>query len=105
MLNQEEEKRVEELYKQMSDEELLDLVRKRTEELGRPPKKEEMVGVRVLKNRFGPWPRLLERAGVKEPTEARVRKVEAQVNRKIQKKQNRKKKASQPNGVKDSEKG
>ena len=105
MLNLEEEKRVEEQFKQLSDEELLDVVRKKAEELGRPPKKDEMVGVRVLKNRFGPWPRLLEQAGVKEPTEARLRRVETQENRKIQRKQNRKRKATKPNGVKHSEKG
>lgn len=81
MIDLEKEKRVEQKYQTMSDEELLDLIRKRTEELGHPPRKEDMEGVRVLKNRFGPWPRLLERAGVKEPSERRKRKLETQNGR------------------------
>lgn len=77
MIDIEEEKRVTELYRQMSDEELLNEIRKKTEELGHPPRKEDMAGVRILKSRFGPWPRLLERAGVKPISEARKRKIEA----------------------------
>lgn len=50
-----------------SDEELLEIVRKKTKELGRLPKKHEVLGFVCLKMRFGPWPRVLERAGVKEP--------------------------------------
>lgn len=77
MIDIEEEKRALERYRRMSDEELLDEVRKKAEELGHPPRKEDMAGVRILKSRFGPWPRLLERAGVKPISEARKKKIEA----------------------------
>ena len=50
-----------------SDSELLDIVRKRAEELGRTPKKHEVIGFVCIKMRFGPWPRVLEKAGLKAP--------------------------------------
>ena len=50
-----------------SDEELLDIVRNKANELGRPPKKTETIGFVCLKMRFGPWPRVLEKAGLKKP--------------------------------------
>jgi len=36
------------------------------EALGRPPKKKEVVGFMLIKSRFGPWHRVLERVGLKE---------------------------------------
>ena len=50
-----------------SDEELLNIVRNKANELGRPPKKTETIGFVCLKMRFGPWPRVLEKAGLKKP--------------------------------------
>lgn len=62
--------------KKMTDEELLDCVRRVAEELGRPPKRLEVPENLQLKSRFGPWPRILEMAGVKEPTQARLEKLD-----------------------------
>ncbi len=56
-------------HKKSTDEELFEAVRKRAEELGHIPTKEEFVGFVCLKARFGPWPRVLEKAGLKEPKE------------------------------------
>ncbi len=53
-------------HKNSTDKELLDVVRKKAEELGRLPKKHEVVGFVCIKARFGPWPRVLEKAGLKE---------------------------------------
>lgn len=50
-----------------SDEELLDIVRNKANELGRAPKKHEVLGFVLIKSRFGPWPRVLEKAGLKKP--------------------------------------
>ena len=36
------------------------------ESLGRPPKRQEVVGFMLIKSRFGPWPRVLEKAGLKK---------------------------------------
>ena len=58
-----------ELHKNDSDEELLDIVRKKAEELGKMPRKHDVVGFACIKERFGPWPRVLEAAGLKTPKE------------------------------------
>ena len=52
-------------YVKMSDEELLQLVRDFTRENGREPTQRDVVYDRELKARFGPWPRMLERAGTR----------------------------------------
>jgi len=72
-----EDKLMAETYARMTDEEILELIRKRTEELGRLPVKTDFLGVFYLKARFGPWPRMLERARVKTVPENRQRKIEA----------------------------
>lgn len=73
-LNRERKKAEDEFAKEHindSDEELLDIVRNKAKELGRLPKKSETIGFVLLKIRFGPWPRVLEKAGVKKPKEKR----------------------------------
>ena len=52
-------------YKEMTDEELLQLVRDFTEENGREPMQADVLYGRELKQRFGPWNRMLERAGTR----------------------------------------
>ena len=52
-------------YKKMTDEELLQLVRDFTEENGREPMQADVLYDRELKARFGPWNRMLERAGTR----------------------------------------
>ena len=49
----------------MTDEELLQLVRDFTEENGREPMQADVLYDRELKHRFGPWNRMLERAGTR----------------------------------------
>ena len=64
----EKAKRLNELrqpYRTLSDEELLQLVRDFTEENGRGPMQADVVYDRELKERFGPWTRMLERAGTR----------------------------------------
>ena len=52
-------------YKEMTDEELMQLVRDFTEENGREPMQADVLYDRELKARFDPWPRMLERAGTR----------------------------------------
>ena len=52
-------------YKRMTDEELLQLVRDFTKENGREPMQADVLYDRELKARFGPWNRMLERAGTR----------------------------------------
>ena len=52
-------------YKEMTDEELLQLVRDFTEENGREPMQADVLYARELKQRFGPWNRMLEQAGTR----------------------------------------
>ena len=52
-------------YRALSDEELLQLVRDFTEENGREPMQADVLYDRELKERFGPWTRMLERAGTR----------------------------------------
>ena len=50
------------------------LIRQKTDELGRIPKKSDFDNedVSMIKSFFGPWPRALEAAGVKKPNEERI---------------------------------
>ena len=52
-------------YKEMTDEELLQLVRDFTEENGREPMQADVLYDRELQQRFGPWNRMLEQAGTR----------------------------------------
>ena len=52
-------------YKEMTDEELLQLVRDFTEENAREPMQADVLYDRELKQRFGPWNRMLEQAGTR----------------------------------------
>lgn len=63
-------------YNQMSDEEIYQMIRDVTAELGHPPTKADIEGAGFLKNRFGPWPRLLEVAGVKPISPTKQRRME-----------------------------
>ena len=68
-------------YKRMSDEELLDIVRKKTEKLGKTPTRAEIPASHYLKQKFGPWPRVLEAAGVREVSEAYIRRKAARAEK------------------------
>ncbi len=57
---------VSEPYRALSDEELLQLVRDFVAENNRLPERRDLLYDTVLKERFGPWGRMLEKAGVKE---------------------------------------
>ena len=52
-------------YVALTDEELLQLVRDFTRENGREPTQRDVIYDRELKARFGPWNRMLERAGTR----------------------------------------
>ena len=61
-------------HKSDTDDELIAYLVKCSKELGRCPKKEEIIGHTYLKQRLGPWPRILERAGLKEKSQKRTQK-------------------------------
>jgi len=61
---------VSEPYRALSDEELLQLVRDFVAENNRMPERSDLLYDTVLKERFGPWGRMLERAGVKEVSQS-----------------------------------
>ncbi len=61
-------------YKEMTDEELLQLVRDFTEENGREPMQADVLYDRELKARFGPWNRMLERAGTRPVAQSYIDK-------------------------------
>lgn len=61
-------------HKRDTDEELIAYLVKCSKELGRCPKKEDITGHTYLKQRLGPWPRILERAGLKEKSQKRTQK-------------------------------
>lgn len=52
-------------YVALTDEELLQLMRDFAKEHGREPAQADVLYDRELKARFGPWPRMLERAGTR----------------------------------------
>jgi hypothetical protein len=57
-----------------TDEALLQYLRDCAAKLGYAPTKHEVVGFTYLKSRFGPWPRVLEKAGLKEVRNIKVRR-------------------------------
>ena len=61
-------------HKSDTDDELIVYLVKCSKELGRCPKKEDIIGHTYLKQRLGPWPRILERAGLKEKSQKRSQK-------------------------------
>ena len=61
--------RLNEPYKKMSDEELLQLVRDFVRECGREPTRKDVLYEQELKHRFGPWTRMLEKAGTRPVAE------------------------------------
>ena len=70
-----EEKQMIEIYEHMTDEEIFQFVRNTAEELGHIPTKNDLLCPWYLKERFGPWPRFMEKAGVKEVSERRKKKL------------------------------
>lgn len=70
-----EEKKMIEIYERMTNEEIFQFVRNTAEELGRVPTKSDLLCPWYLKERFGPWPRFMEKAGVKEVSERRKKKL------------------------------
>lgn len=69
-----EERLIQAKYAAMSDEELLDVLRQRAAELGHLPTKNDIPGHEYFKQRFGPWPRILEAAGLKPVSETHLRR-------------------------------
>ncbi len=53
-------------HKNDTDEQLLEYIRSCSKRLGHIPRKREIEGYTYIKNRLGPWPRVLEKAGLKE---------------------------------------
>lgn len=78
-----EEKQMIEIYEHMTDEEIFQFVRNTAEELERIPTKSDLLCPWYLKERFGPWPRFMEKAGVKKLSERRQRKLEKMESKKI----------------------
>lgn len=73
------------LHKDDSDEMLLDYLRDCAAALNHLPTKKEVIGCRYLKERFGPWNRVLEKAGLKQLTENRKAKMTRYKTRRRQK--------------------
>jgi hypothetical protein len=57
-----------------TDEELITYLNDIALKLGHIPKKHEVFGFTYLKSRFGPWPRVLEKAGLKKAHPKTVRR-------------------------------
>lgn len=64
-------------YEDMSDEEVLGLLRIYAAQLDHLPAKYEIPDADYFRKRFGPWPRVLEKAGLKAPSPTKLRRQEA----------------------------
>ncbi len=53
-------------HKSDTDEELLSYLKSIAVKTGHAPSKHEVIGFAYIKSRLGPWPRVLEKAGLKE---------------------------------------
>lgn len=78
------------IYSGKTDEELCEIVRTYARKLGRTPKKDEVPGSRYIKSRLGPWPRVLEKAGVKEVSKVYERRAEARKEKRKKQRERRK---------------
>ena len=85
-------------YTKMSDEELLQLVRDFVRENGREPMQKDVLYDRELKARFGPWPRMLERAGTRPVGEHYLEKKEKRKAKRAQQREYRRQKREQERG-------
>ena len=85
-------------YVKMTDEELLQLVRDFTRENGREPMQKDVLYDRELKARFGPWPRMLERAGTRPVGEHYLEKKEKRKAKRAQQREYRRQKREQERG-------
>ena len=74
----------------MSDEELLSLVRDFVMENGREPMQKDVLYDRELKARFGPWTRMLEKAGTRPVSQRHIDKLERRREKRIRQKRLRK---------------
>ena len=66
--------------KDVTDNDLIEYLKICAESLKRPPKRQEVVGFMLIKSRLGPWPRVLEKAGIKEKSQKQA--LKANKNRK-----------------------
>jgi hypothetical protein len=53
-------------HKRDTDDELIQYIRDTAKKLGHVPSKHEVRGYALIKSRLGPWPRVLEIAGLKK---------------------------------------
>ena len=60
-------------YESMSDEEVLGVLRRQAARLDHLPAKYEIPDAAYFKRRFGPWPRVLELAGLKPVSPRKMR--------------------------------
>lgn len=72
-----DEKIILEQYLAMSDNELLDVIRHHAQKLGKIPAKHDVELAWYFKSRFGPWSRMLEKAGVKPASKTYQRRKAA----------------------------
>ena len=84
------------MYEKMSEDELLEVIRSKTAELGRLPQKSEIPAAYYFKHKYGPWPRVLEAAGVKEVSPSYLRR---KTNRAANRQAKKEKKKAQMNKV------
>ena len=64
-------------FRELTDEEVFAFIKGAKELLGRLPVKADIPAFYALKQRFGPWPRMLEKAGVKPLSETKIRREKA----------------------------
>ena len=76
-------------YIKMSDAELLQLVRDFVMENGREPMQKDVLYDRELKARFGPWTRMLEKAGTRPVSQRHIDKLERRREKRIRQKEYR----------------
>ena len=73
-----------EKYEAMSDEEVLNLLRTYAAGLDHLPTKNDIPDADYYRKRFGPWPRVLEKAGLKPPSPTKLRRQEADRKKRLE---------------------
>ena len=68
-------------YESMTDDQVLAILREQAAGLDHLPAKYEVPDAAYFKRRFGPWPRVLERAGLKPVSEQKQRRRDAELRK------------------------
>jgi hypothetical protein len=92
-------------HKDYTEEQMLDYLRRLAGHIGHAPTSKECIGFALIKGRLGTWPRILERAGLKEAKDRKAIRLQNRLRqeRKLAEKKANRHSPSKPKKIKHKE--